>query len=453
MSLRLRLLLIIGISLTVLWSAVATWMLMDARHSLREALDSRLAASARMVAGLVAQFPNLQELAQSAERPLDIIARDGVACEISVVRSEVEIQAVSRTAGSPDMSQVALGFGTHVHGGKRWRTFVLREGHIQIAAADSIEIREALVREIMLSAGLPFVVALFGSLLLLWIGIGHGLAPLERIRDLLSRRRPGDDSPLPKVKAPVELQPLLRTIEELLERQQAAIMRERRFTDSAAHELRTPLTGIKTHIQVAHLAAQRPGERNTLDTALSQADQGVQQLQNILQRLLELARLDGQSARMESSQADEAVYAALHALKAIYGDTIDQITLDVRSKPGPVQIEKSLLTVAVQNLIDNALRYTKAQQPISLRIEAGEPGYLRVSVLDHGPGLSDSERDLAMNRFWRGSQQQAGYGLGLSIVNAIATQHGGTLELLNRQSGGLEARLTLPLSAPTPLYS
>lgn len=446
MSLRLRLLLVIGISLTVLWSAVATWMLMDARHSLREALDSRLAASARMVAGLVAQFPNLQELAQSAERPLDIIARDGVACEISVVRSEVEIQAVSRTAGSPDMSQVALGFGTHVHGGKRWRTFVLREGHIQIAAADSIEIREALVREIMLSAGLPFVVALFGSLLLLWVGIGHGLAPLERIRDMLSRRRPGDDSPLPKVKVPVELQPLLRTLEELLGRQQAAIMRERRFTDSAAHELRTPLTGIKTHIQVAHLAAQRPGERNTLDTALSQADQGVQQLQNILQRLLELARLDGQSARMESSQADEAVYAALHALKAIYGDTIDQITLDIRSKPGPVQIEKSLLTVAVQNLIDNALRYTKAQQPISLRIEAGEPGYLRLRVLDHGPGLSDSERDLAMNRFWRGSQQQAGYGLGLSIVNAIATQHGGTLELLNRKSGGLEARLTVPLA-------
>jgi signal transduction histidine kinase len=440
------LLLVIGISLTVLWSAVATWMLMDARHSLREALDSRLAASARMVAGLVAQFPNLQELAQSAERPLDIIARDGVACEISVVRSEVEIQAVSRTAGSPDMSQVALGFGTHVHGGKRWRTFVLREGHIQIAAADSIEIREALVREIMLSAGLPFVVALFGSLLLLWVGIGHGLAPLERIRDMLSRRRPGDDSPLPKVNVPVELQPLLRTLEELLERQQAAIMRERRFTDSAAHELRTPLTGIKTHIQVAHLAAQRPGERNTLDTALSQADQGVQQLQNILQRLLELARLDGQSARMESSQADEAVYAALHALKAIYGDTIDQITLDIRSKPGPVQIEKSLLTVAVQNLIDNALRYTKAQQPISLRIEAGEPGYLRLRVLDHGPGLSDSERDLAMNRFWRGSQQQAGYGLGLSIVNAIATQHGGTLELLNRKSGGLEARLTVPLA-------
>src|SRR3546814_13142410 len=81
------------------------------------------------------------------------------------------------------------------------------------------------------------------------IGITHGLAPVERIRLLLARRRPGDDSPLPRVKAPVELQPLLHTIQQLLERLQGAIVRERRFTDSAAHELRTPLTGIKTHIQ------------------------------------------------------------------------------------------------------------------------------------------------------------------------------------------------------------
>src|SRR3546814_3823583 len=94
-----------------------------------------------------------------------------------------------------------------------------------IATADSIDVREALVKELIFSAGLPFVVALLGSLMLLWIGITHGLAPLERIRDLLARRHPGDDSPLPQVKAPIELHPLLHTIEQLLERLQAAIVR------------------------------------------------------------------------------------------------------------------------------------------------------------------------------------------------------------------------------------
>src|SRR5690606_40515535 len=111
-----------------------------------------------------------------------------------------------------------------------------------------------------------------------------GRAPLERIRVLSARRRPDDDSPLPKVKAPIELQPLLHTIEQLLEKLQAAIIRERRFTDSAAHELRTPLTGVKTHIQVAKLASKQQAGNATLEAALVSADQGVQQLQNILQR-------------------------------------------------------------------------------------------------------------------------------------------------------------------------
>ena len=322
MSLRLRLLLIIGVSLTVLWAAVAGWMFMDARQSLRDALDNRLAASARMVAGLVAQFPEPQNISASGNTPLDVVARDGVACEVSLVRSNVMIQTLARTADSPDLTRADPGFGTHEYGSKRWRTYVLRQGNIQIATADSMDAREALLKELLLSAGVPFVVALLGSLLLVWFGVKHGLAPLERIRDLLASRRPGDDSLLPEVKAPVELRPLLCTIEQLLERVQAAILRERRFTDSAAHELRTPLTGVKTHIQVAKLASQRPDETATLDAALVKADQGVLQLQNILQRLLELARLEGQPVEMEISEPTDAACAAVEALQPIYGESL-----------------------------------------------------------------------------------------------------------------------------------
>src|SRR3546814_9033675 len=105
-------------------------------------------------------------------------------------------------------------------------------------------------------------------------------------------------------------------MEQLLERLQAAIVRERRFTDSAAHELRTPLTGIKTHIQVAKLASQRPNESATLEAALVKADQGVQQLQDILKRLLDLARLEGQPIDMEASELVDAVYAEIEDLKS-----------------------------------------------------------------------------------------------------------------------------------------
>src|SRR5690606_31027215 len=138
MSLRLRLLLIIGVSLTALWTMVATWMFMDARRSLREALDNRLAASARMVAGLVAQFPEPQSITAAGNQPLDVIARDGVACEVSLLRGEVLVDTLARTAGSPDLGGANLGFSTHVHGNNRWRTYVLLQGDIQIATADSI---------------------------------------------------------------------------------------------------------------------------------------------------------------------------------------------------------------------------------------------------------------------------------------------------------------------------
>ena len=444
MSLRLRLLLVIGISLTVLWAAVAGWMFMDARQSLRDALDNRLAASARMVAGLVAQFPEPEDIAASSSEPLDVVARDGVACEVSLIRSEVIVRTVARTDGSPNLTEASPGFGTYVQGNKRWRTYVLRQGNIQIATADSVDVREALVQELVLSAGIPFVVALIGSLMLLWIGVTHGLVPLERIRDLLARRRPGDDSPLPEVKAPVELRPLLHTIEELLDRLQAAIVRERRFTDSAAHELRTPLTGVKTHIQVAKLASQRPDESATLDAALAKADQGVQQLQNILQRLLELARLEGQPIELEVSDPVDTAYAAIEAVRPVYGDDcIDKLSVQRVGAPCTVRIGRPLLFAALQNLIDNAIRYAPERTPLIVRIEAQGNGTMQISVLDEGPGMSAEDRTRAVNRFWRGNVAVPGYGLGLSIVDTIARRHGGTFELLERNGPGLEARLVL----------
>src|SRR5699024_9833210 len=149
-----------------------------------------LAASARMVAGLVAQFPEPKDISLEGGRPLGVMARDGVACEVSLVRGEVVIQPLARTAGSPDLTEAEQGFSNQEYGGKRWRTYVFRQGAIQIATADRIEVRDALVKELMVWAGLPFVAALLGSLAVLWLGVTHGLRPLEQIRNLLARRRP-----------------------------------------------------------------------------------------------------------------------------------------------------------------------------------------------------------------------------------------------------------------------
>ncbi len=452
MTLRLRLVAIIGLSLTLLWSVVALWMFMDVREQLRSALDERLAASARMVAGLVARLPPERlQLSGPAALPLDVIARDGLACEVSLVRGEVAIQPIARTATSPGLEGAALGFSTRVFGGKPWRTYVLQDGEVRIATADRMDARDRLLREIALTAAVPFGIAMAGSLVLLWVGVGRGLKPIERVRTALLNRRADAVAPLPAIDAPPELQPLIDTIGHLLVRVQDAIERERRFTDDAAHELRTPLTAIKTHLQVLRLACGEAGLHGAAGEALANAQRGVARLHRTLEQLLTLARLEGTAQHQAPVQVD-----ALHAARLAIDDASAGLPHDaaatgprVELQPQPrasaacLAVPEALLVSALRNLLDNALRHSPRQGSVVLRI-ARLPGEVEFCVLDEGSGMNAAELAQATQRFWRSGARDTGSGLGLSIVNAIAMRHGGELKLSQRPGGGTAARLRLP---------
>ena len=453
MTLRVRLVAIIGLSLTLLWSVVALWMFMDVRQQLRGALDERLAASARMVAGLVARLPAERlQLGGPAIVPLEVIGRDGLACEVSLVRGEVAIQPIARTATSPGLESAALGYSTRVFGGKPWRTYVLQDGEVRIATADRIDAREGLLREIALTAAVPFGIAMVGSLGLLWIGVGRGLAPIERVRRALLNRRADADAPLPAIDAPQELRPLIDTIAHLLLRVQDAIEHERRFTDDAAHELRTPLTAIKTHLQVLRLACGDAGLHGAAGEALANAQRGVGRLHRTLDQLLLLARLEG-AAHVEASVRVDAVQAARQAITdASAAIQIEgaasrpRIELQARTPTACLAVPEALLVSALRNLLDNALRHSPQQGSVELRIER-LPGQVEFCVVDEGPGMGAAELAQAVQRFWRGgagSGGDGGSGLGLCIVDAIAKRHGGALRLMPRQGPGLEARLRFP---------
>ncbi|MGV3570414.1 MAG: ATP-binding protein [Ramlibacter sp.] len=444
-SLRTRLLVIIGGSLVVLWAVVAAWMMAELRGELRTAMDDRLAASARMVAGLASQFPAAALRTGAPATPLlDVVARDGLACEVSLLRGEVSTLKVARTASSPAMDDVAPGYSTRMFGGKPWRTYVLQQGELRIATADRIDVREAMLRNVALTAAVPFAVALVGSLLAVWFGIGRGLAPLERLRGVLAARRPDDDSALPQQEVPRELAPLVGTIARLLERVRSTITRERRFTDDAAHELRTPLTAVKTHLQVLRLSlGGQP--RSAVADALEHADQGVLRMQRSLEQLLLLARLEaGEEAQPGASSPPEA--AARQAVREVEASCpgAGRIEVDVQPALAPTSVPDRLVVSGVRNLVENAVRASPAGGAIRLEVRrVGEAGIL-FRVLDRGPGLTQEECTQALRRFWRRGRSGDGSGLGLSIVDAIAQRYGGTLRLAPRPGGGLMAELVLP---------
>lgn len=447
-SLRVRLLVWLCLALCTLWGGVAAWMFAGMRHELRSVLDDRLIASARMVAGIVHQFKPENATPADWGPMLNVVARDGVACEVSMLRSEVhtapaaanaeadeakptlipasplershdkpvhppeqadDSQVVARTAGAPSFqAPLPLGFSTITKGGRPWRTYVLEEHGVRIATADRIDVREGLVHGFAYTTIFPFVLALLASMVLMWWGVTRGLRPLESLRQELSQRPPGDDSPVAQGRQVRELAPLVQTINHLLQRVHSAIERERRWSDDAAHELRTPLTAVKTHVQVAQMAVAsagdkqmaRPGSVSTAagagadqpvqiqwqpvsqtpewamaDEALRHAGEGVDHLQHTLEQLLLLARLDCQPAD-EAADVGSAVCGsepacAWEALEKAWGlaaTAIPSGQLRLRWLPGQVHgvahledlqvvVPQPLLVSALRNLMENALRY------------------------------------------------------------------------------------------------
>lgn len=435
MSLRLRLLLIIGCAFSLLWVVASAWMLVNLRSEFSAALDERLAASARMVAGLLAQSAAPLLPAISPTRAVqDVGAADGVACEVRLARGAV----VARTHNSPEtLGLAASGYRTRTIEGTRWRSYTLEQNGVRITTADRMERREQLLHGVAATAAVPVLIAIAGSLVALWFGIRSGLAPLEKIRKALETRDPAAPTALPALPAPAELAPLVATIDALLLRIGGAMERERSFTGDAAHELRTPLTAVKTHIQVARLAGGGAGTA----TALAHAEQGVLRLQSTIDQLLLLARLEGPFP-FDADDAAGARSVADAAVQQLAPDCQRRIAIVGDGAARALAMPSALAVTALRNLLDNALRHAPADSTIVVRIDAS-PGALSFSVDDEGPGMSEAERRQAPQRFWRKGRGQ-GSGLGLSIIDAIAQRYGGRLVLENRAQGGLTARLTLP---------
>ncbi|MHB8912975.1 MAG: histidine kinase dimerization/phospho-acceptor domain-containing protein, partial [Lysobacter sp.] len=335
-------------------------MLRDLDRNLQHTLDERLAMSARMVSGLLAQSRI------GTDRPSVVVARDavtvpgsrGIACQIRSLRGEVV--AMTQGAPSPLMSAAGAGYRTQTLDGARWRTYTLQTGGFSITTADSLDERAGLRRRIALAAGLPFLIAAIGGLLALWVGAGRGLAPLDRLRRTLTQRQPDTIEPLDAQSLPSELRPLIESLNHLLHRIAQAVHRERNFTNDAAHELRTPLTAIDTHLQVARLTTGEDAQQ-----ALADAGEGVRRMRATLDQLLMLARVEGRLPFDEGEwiSAEEVVNRAISASAPGAAARI------LRSGDGgtaALAVPPALAVAALRNLIDNALRYSPAQSVVEV---------------------------------------------------------------------------------------
>jgi len=349
--------------------------------------------------------------------------------------------------GEPLKPDFRDGFARRSIAGQVWHVYSLsdpRRGLIVQVGRSKEMIANEIARWVglsLLAAGLIFVL----FVLTVWVVIGRSLRPVAGLRDTLRARPPLDLTPLQAPGLPTEFSPLVDAFNDQLTRVDTAVQNERRFIADAAHELRTPLAVLSAHADLARRAATEE-ER---DTALRRLSAGVARAARLSEQLLDLARLDAQTAAPTLVPLDLAPLLVLvvRDFETLARERQQRIVL--RTEDGRVLGDVDLLGILIRNLVDNAVRYAGEGGRIEVicrRDVRDGVGGIALCVADDGPGVAPEERERIFHRFYRangagngnghGASRSSGSGIGLSLVARIARAHNARIHV----EDGLDGR-------------
>ncbi len=300
-----------------------------------------------------------------------------------------------------------------------------RAGVVIITVADTARLTDTAARYGFMSTLLWDFVQLDVTLVLIWVGIRLGLRPVNRLREQIAARSPLDLRPIVETSVPREIAPVAVTLNRLFGMLRASVQSQQQFIANTAHQLRTPLTGMQAQLD---LLITEPAAK-PIEARLLTLQQGIRQLAHASNQLLTLARADPAAnyvAKMQS--VDLAALARDVAARHIDRALGTDIDLGVDAQPASVNADPALLDDLLNNLIDNALKYTPTG---TVTVSSGTRlGKAWLAVEDSGPGIPESERQHVRQRFYRMPNSPShGTGLGLAIVDEIAQLYGATLAI------------------------
>ncbi len=454
-SIRLRLLkwLIVPILLFNLAAGALTYLL--AWMPAQSAFDQGLLDSASALVARVrpAQSGLQVDLPEQAEQLLRADAADAIYFVVrradgTVVAGDADFPPLRLAAGQPPQAFDGSMRGEPV----RIAALALPaglaqavEGQAMIGVAKTLrkrmQIRRAIVRALLLLETL-FTAALVG---LIWFSVTNGLRPLSKMRAELTRRD-GDDlaqsfQPLSDEGVPYELGPVVGAFNDLLGRMQAGARAQHDFLANVAHQLRTPLAGIK--LQLEWLGARHADDAETAASLRLMRD-STERLIRQSNQLLALARAEP-SHFERTGRTPLDLSALVQASIQVYVEAAGAKRIDIGFEldAAAVRGEQFSLRDLIDNLVDNAIRYTPAGGMVTVRCHGAPAGAVLV-VEDSGPGIDPAMRELVFTRYMRLDERETGSGLGLAIVRDIARAHGAQVDIGQRQGGGALLSVRFP---------
>ena len=432
LPIRIRLTLVFAAVMAVVLAALGAFLYVRLADSLDERisedLDARRMALTRVVVVGGDVDPSLLAGAEGLARVIGHGARGPVYTETG--------HALLLTADELDAARTRS--VTTDHDGYRLRAVPVADKVVLVG--DPLDDRQEALDALLAQLLVALPLALLASSAIGYIVAGAALRPIEAMRrraDEISASTSAQRLPLPT--AHDEVYRLGVTLNEMLERLDAGLERERRFVADASHELRTPLATLKTELEVA---LRQPRSAAELEHAIDSAAEETDRLVRLAENLLLVARSD--QGALTVARDPIAVDALLAEVAGRFGRSAEAAgrIIEVEDSGAELAGDRERLDQALGDLVENALRHGAGE----VRLHAVEhDGFVELHVTDQG-GFDELFLPRAFERFTRADDARTGEGtgLGLAIVAAIARAHGGSAHAANLAGGGADVWLTAP---------
>jgi signal transduction histidine kinase len=431
-------------AMAVAWLVLSGWLIVQMMAYGNGDLDRRMDYFAQTLAEAASAARDDPSELQRRLRTAERIFVEGVIGELDSARHYVPVYQLWTSNGrlihaSAAAPAVPLTADQHGYSQARWDDHDFRvvaamssDGRVRAAVAERIDQR--------LSANWPMLQIIGGSQLLIlswivaitWLAARRGFKPLTALAEQIARRQPGELSPLNRGHVYAETEPIVQEINALLLREGRRLETERGFLADAAHELRTPLAAINAQAHVlittkdaaALLAAQR------------ELQEGMERVSHLLSQLLTIARLEAGPTQgpVETLDIADLCRQRLATMSRLARGRAISLTLNAPDS-FIAKLERSAFLSILDNLVDNAIRYTPSGGHVEVRL-GDQDGGICLSVRDDGPGIAIADRERVFERFVRLPQSsELGSGLGLAIVQRLVASQAASLRFIEGLSG------------------